>query len=100
MDPAHLGPAARTLADLRANLAREDTASSKDDSASLSRRVAQLEAELGSARRSITAANGRAETLEKKITMLTTLHRDSEARHAGKLAEAGRYEREARELRV
>lgn len=91
--------ATQELVDLRANLAREDTSSSTD-SATLNRKLAQIEAELGSARRSALDANGRADMLEKKITALTTLHREAEVRHNSKIADASRHEREAKELRA
>jgi chromosome segregation ATPase len=91
--------ATQELEDLRTNLAREDSTSSTD-SAALTRKLAQIEAELGSARRAAQDANGRAENLEKKISALTTLHREAETRHNSKLADASRHEREAKELRA
>lgn len=90
--------ATQELTELRENLAKET--SSSTDAASLTRKIAQLEAELGSARRSVQDASGRTERLEKKIAALTTLHREAETRHTGKLADLAKHERELKELRA
>jgi hypothetical protein len=97
--------ATQELADLRENLAKQqaeaegDKKSSVPDLAALSRRVAQLEAELSSAQRASNLANTRADTLDKKVATLTTLHKESETRRAGTQAEASKFERETKELR-
>jgi chromosome segregation ATPase len=99
--------ATHELQDLRENLAKQQEEADKGDKkksegpdpAALSRKVAQLEAELSSAQRAAALANTRADTQEKKVATLTTLHKESEARRAATQADATRYEREAKELR-
>ena len=63
-------------------------------------KVAQLEAELGTAKRAAEEATKRAATQEKKVETLTTLHRESDARQQSKLAGLGKAERDAKELRA
>ncbi|KIW03552.1 hypothetical protein, variant [Verruconis gallopava] len=92
---------AQELADLKANLDKASERAAADGSArsSAETRVAQLEAELGTARRAAEEAMKRAATQEKKVETLTTLHRESDARHQAKLADLSKSEREAKELR-
>jgi DNA repair exonuclease SbcCD ATPase subunit len=96
--------ATQELQDLRANLAKqqedsEDQKKQQPDPATLFRKIAQLEAEVSSAQRATALANTRADTLDKKAATLTTLHKESEARRSSAQADAGRHEREAKELR-
>ena len=93
---------AQELADLKANLERASERAVADGSArsSAETKVAQLKAELGSAKRAAEEAKKRADTQEKKVATLTTLHRESDARHQTKLADLGKSERDAKELRA
>jgi myosin heavy subunit len=93
---------AQELADLKANLEKASERAAADGSArsSAETRIAQLEAELGSSKRATEEASKRASTQEKKVATLTTLHRESDARHQTKLAEMGKQERDAKELRA
>jgi DNA repair exonuclease SbcCD ATPase subunit len=94
--------AVKELADLKANLDKASEAAKADGSArsSAETQLAQLEAELGTAKRSYEAASKRAETLEKKIETLTTLHRESDARNQSKITDGQKQERDAKELRA
>lgn len=94
--------AVKELADLKANLDKASEAAKADGSArsSAETQLAQLEAELGTAKRSHETATKRAETLEKKIETLTTLHRESDARNQAKIADGQKQERDAKELRA
>jgi archaellum component FlaC len=94
--------AVKELADLKANLDKASEAAKADGSArsSAETQLAQLEAELGTAKRSHEAAAKRAETLEKKIETLTTLHRESDSRNQAKIADGQKQERDAKELRA
>jgi DNA repair exonuclease SbcCD ATPase subunit len=89
------------LADLKSNLekASERAVLEGSSRSSAETRIAQLEAELGTANRKSTDSAKRVETLEKKIEAMTTLHREADARTTAKLTELQRHEREARELR-
>lgn len=93
---------AQELSDLKANLDRAGEQAAADGSArsSAETRVAQLEAELGTAKRAAEDAKKRATTQEKKVETLTTLHRESDARHHAKVADYGKQERDAKELRA
>ena len=93
---------AQELSDLKANLDKASERAVADGSArsSAETRVAQLEAELGSAKRAADEATKRATQQEKKIETLTRLHRESDARHQAKLADLGKQERDAKELRA
>jgi DNA repair exonuclease SbcCD ATPase subunit len=93
---------AQELSDLKANLEKASERAVADGSArsSAETRVAQLEAELGTAKRAAEEASKRAATQEKKVETLTTLHRESDARHQAKLADFSRQERDAKELRA
>ena len=97
-----LGSTARELADLKANLdkASERAVAEGSSRSSAETRVAQLEAELGTANRNSEEASKRTSTLEKKVEALTTLHRESDARSQTKISEMQRTEREAKELRT
>jgi hypothetical protein len=86
---------AQELADLKTSLDKAG-----EDGSSAESRAAQLEAELGSAKRAVDEATKRAKTLEKKVETLTTLHRESDARHQTKLADLSKSERDTRELRA
>jgi DNA repair exonuclease SbcCD ATPase subunit len=89
------------LADLKSNLekASERAVLEGSSRSSAETRIAQLEAELGTANRKSTDSGKRVDTLEKKIEAMTTLHREADARNTAKLTELQRHEREARELR-
>jgi hypothetical protein len=89
--------AAAELADLQANLQQPtgSTASTPPDP-----QLATLSASLSSARRAAADASARADKLDAKIATLTTLHRESESRHAAKLADAHRHQSELRDLRA
>ena len=93
---------AKELADLKKNLERasERAVAEGSSRSSAETRLAQLEAELGTAKRSADEATRRAEILEKKIETLTTLRRESDARSQAKVAEMQKQDREARELRA
>jgi len=93
---------ARELADLKKNLERasERAVAEGSSRSSAETRLAQLEAELGTAKRAADEATRRAETLEKKVETLTTLHRESDARSQAKVAEMQKQDREAKELRA
>jgi predicted nucleic acid-binding Zn-ribbon protein len=99
--------ATKELEDLRANLARQheeaelnEKKEQQPDTAALSRRLAQLEAELASAQRAANLANARADKLDQKVATLTTLHRETESRRAQTQADASKFERELKELRI
>jgi hypothetical protein len=93
---------AKELTDLKTNLekASERAVAEGSSRSSAETRLAQLEAELGTARRSAENASKRAETLEKKVETLTTLHRESDARTQSKATESQKAERDAKELRA
>lgn len=88
---------AQELADLKANLAKSSQETEGADSVA---KLAQLQAELGTAQRSADDATRRSETLEKKIEALTTLHKESETRSQSKITDLQRHEREAKDLRT
>ncbi|KAF2429140.1 hypothetical protein EJ08DRAFT_614249 [Tothia fuscella] len=90
------------LADLKANLdqASERAVAEGSSRSSAETRIAQVEAELGTAKRSAEEASKRAETLEKKVESLTKLHRESDSRTQAKLSESQKQERDAKELRA
>jgi myosin heavy subunit len=88
---------AQELSDLKANL---ENASEKADANDGATRIAQLEAALGTAKRAAEEATKRASTQEKKVETLTTLHRESDARHQTRIAEYSKTERDAKELRA
>lgn len=94
--------AVKELSDLKANLDKASEAAKADGSArsSAETQIAQLEAELGTAKRNQETATKRAETLEKKIETLTTLHRESDARNQAKIADGQKHERDVKELRA
>jgi chromosome segregation ATPase len=89
------------LADLKKNLERTSERAIKEGSskASAETRIAQLEAELTTAKRTADEYAKRAETLEKKVETITTLHREADGRNQAKLRESEKTEREAKELR-
>lgn len=93
---------AQELTDLKKNLDRasERAVAEGSSRSSAETRIAQLEAELGTAKRSVDEATRRTENLEKKVETLTTLHRESDARSQAKVAEMQWQEREAKELRA
>jgi hypothetical protein len=93
---------AQELTDLKKNLDRasERAVAEGSSRSSAETRIAQLEAELGTAKRAADEAGRRAEVLEKKVETLTTLHRESDARSQAKVVEMQRQEREAKELRA
>jgi DNA repair exonuclease SbcCD ATPase subunit len=88
--------ASQELTDFRANLASQ----SKSSAGATDPRVPELEASLSAAKRATTDAEARAERLDQKITTLNTLHREAETRHASKIADAQKWERESKELRT
>ncbi|KAK3053038.1 hypothetical protein LTS18_012192, partial [Coniosporium uncinatum] len=94
--------AAQELADLKSNLDEASETAKKEGSerGEAETRTAQLQAELSAARRATDDAAKRAETLEKKVETLTTLHRESDARSQTRMRETEKTEREAKELRV
>ncbi|KAF1927688.1 uncharacterized protein M421DRAFT_421528 [Didymella exigua CBS 183.55] len=89
------------LSDLKASLdkASEQAAKEGSDRDSAHTRIAQVEAELGTANRKASDAISRAELLEKKIETLTQLHRDNDTRNQARVQESAKVEREAAELR-
>jgi hypothetical protein len=93
---------AKELTDLKSNLekASERAVAEGSSRSSAETRIAQLEAELGTAKRSAEEASKRAETMEKKVETLTTLHRESDARTQSKASESQKVERDAKELRA
>jgi hypothetical protein len=93
---------AKELADLKKNLERasERAVAEGSSRSSAETRLAQVEAELGTAKRAADEATRRAEILEKKIETLTTLRRESDARSQAKVAEIQKQDREANELRA
>jgi hypothetical protein len=90
------------LQDLKASLDKAGDQAEKDgsDRDSAQTRIAQLEAELGTANRKASDSVSRAELLEKKIETLTQLHRDNDSRNQTRLQEHKKVEREATELRT
>ncbi|KAH7132218.1 M protein repeat protein-like protein [Dendryphion nanum] len=95
--------AAKTeLSDLKSNLEKAGEQAAKDgsDRSSAETRIAQLEAELAAANRKASESVSRAELLEKKVEMLTQLHRDNDARNQARTQEYKKVEREATELRT
>lgn len=90
------------LSDLKKNLEATSETAEKEgtDRSSAETRIAQLEAELGAANRKASDAVTRAEQLEKKVEMLTQLHRDNDARNQTRTQEKNKFEREAAELRT
>ncbi|KAI4627078.1 uncharacterized protein J4E87_004420 [Alternaria ethzedia] len=90
------------LQDLKASLDKAGDQAEKDgsDRDSAQTRIAQLEAELGTANRKASDSVSRAELLEKKIETLTQLHRDNDSRNQTRLQEHKKIEREATELRT
>lgn len=95
--------AAKTeLSDLKTNLEKASQQAAKDgsDRSSAETRIAQLEASLSAANRKASDAVSRAELLEKKVEMLTQLHRDNDTRNQSRTQEYKKIEREAAELRT
>lgn len=95
--------AAKTeLSDLKSNLEKAGEQAAKDgsDRSSAETRIAQLEAELAAANRKASESVSRAELLERKVEMLTQLHRDNDARNQGRTQEYKKIERESAELRT
>ncbi|CAA9961510.1 M protein repeat protein [Pyrenophora teres f. maculata] len=90
------------LEELKASLDKAGDQAEKDgsDRDSAQTRIAQLEAELGTANRKASDSISRAELLEKKIETLTQLHRDNDARNQTRLQEHKKVEREATEMRT
>jgi hypothetical protein len=90
------------LQDLKASLDKAGDQAEKDgsDRDSAQTRIAQLEAELGTANRKASDSVSRAELLEKKIETLTQLHRDNDSRNQTRIQEHKKIEREATELRT
>jgi hypothetical protein len=90
------------LQELKASLDKAGDQAEKDgsDRDSAQTRIAQLEAELGTANRKASDSVSRAELLEKKIETLTQLHRDNDARNQARIQEHKKIEREATELRT
>lgn len=90
------------LQELKASLDKAGDQAEKDgsDRDSAQTRIAQLEAELGTANRKASDSVSRAELLEKKIETLTQLHRDNDARNQARLQEHKKIEREATEMRT
>ncbi|KAJ5023594.1 hypothetical protein J3E72DRAFT_247161 [Bipolaris maydis] len=90
------------LQELKASLDKAGDQAEKDgsDHDSAQTRIAQLEAELGTANRKASDSVSRAELLEKKIETLTQLHRDNDTRNQARLQEHKKVEREAAELRT
>lgn len=90
------------LQELKASLDKAGDQAEKDgsDRDSAQTRIAQLEAELGTANRKASDSISRAELLEKKIETLTQLHRDNDVRNQARLQEHKKIEREATELRT
>jgi len=90
------------LDELKASLDKAGDQAEKDgsDRDSAQTRIAQLEAELGTANRKASDSISRAELLEKKIETLTQLHRDNDARNQTRLQEHKKIEREAIEMRT
>jgi len=93
---------AQELRDLKANLERasERAVAEGSSRSSAETRLAQLEAELGSAQRAADEATRRADTLEKKVAALAQLRREADARSAGTAGETARLERSAAALRA
>lgn len=95
------GAAQRELLDVRKNLERASEKAVKEGSerTSAETRIRSLGREAGEAKKEAEASLNRVETLEKKLTALTTLHKESDGRRQAGERERERIEKEAAELK-
>ena len=95
------GAAQRELSDVRKNLDRASEKAVKEGSelTSAETKIRSLSREAEESKKSAQESMNRVEILEKKLTALMTLHKDSDARRQNGERERERVEKEAGELR-
>ncbi len=95
------GAAQRELADVKKNLDRASEKAVKEGSerTSVETKIQTLGRETEEAKKNAEESMKRVETLEKKLSTLTTLHKESDARFQARSRERDRFEKEAAELR-
>lgn len=95
------GAAQRELLDVKKNLERASERAVKEGSerTSAETKIRSLSREANEARQEAGASLNRVETLEKKLTALTNLHKDSDGRRQEGERERERIEKETTELR-
>ncbi len=95
------GAAQRELADAKKNLERASEKAVKEGSerTSAETKIRTLQRETQEAKQAAEESMKRVETLERKLSTLTTLHKESDARFQARSREKDRFEKEASELR-